>query len=113
GPPDASARAQRGRAGRALVRAEVVHHAQGLTAPRGRTGWRGRGAFSSTIGSNNRRIGCACRTDPGVPVFPRHPLGTRSAGFWLVVLAATANYTVLSASAPLITRAASDVLGAG
>lgn len=46
-------------------------------------------------------------------MFPRHPLGTRSAGFWLVVLAATANYTVVSASAPLITRAASDVLGAG
>jgi MFS family permease len=36
--------------------------------------------------------------------------GTRSAGFWLVVLAATANYTVLSASAPLLARAVADVL---
>lgn len=39
--------------------------------------------------------------------------GTRSAGFWLVVLAATANYTVLSASAPLLTRAVADVLDGG
>lgn len=37
--------------------------------------------------------------------------GTRSAGFWVVVLAATANYTVLSASAPLLSRAVPDVLG--
>ncbi|OLT55106.1 MFS transporter [Cellulosimicrobium sp. CUA-896] len=33
-------------------------------------------------------------------------------GFWLVVLAATANYTVLAATAPLIARAAPDLLGA-
>lgn len=37
--------------------------------------------------------------------------GTRSTGFWVVVLAATANYTVLSASAPLLSRAVPDVLG--
>lgn len=42
---------------------------------------------------------------------PPRPAGTRSVGFWLIVLAATANYTVLSASAPLLTRAVADVLG--
>lgn len=45
-------------------------------------------------------------------MFPYRARGTRSVGFWLVVLAATANYTVLAASAPLVARAAPDLLGA-
>lgn len=44
-------------------------------------------------------------------MFSTRSAGTRSAGFWVVVLAATANYTVLSASAPLLSRAVPDVLG--
>lgn len=39
------------------------------------------------------------------------PRGTRSPGFWLIVALATANYTVLSASAPLVSRSVSDLLG--
>jgi MFS family permease len=39
--------------------------------------------------------------------------GTRSPGFWLIVLAATAGYTVLSASAPLLNRGVTEVLGLG
>jgi MFS family permease len=45
-------------------------------------------------------------------VSPLRARGTHSAGFWLVVLAATANYTVLAATAPLVARAAPDLLGA-
>lgn len=37
--------------------------------------------------------------------------GTRSVGFWLIVVAASANYSVNAAAAPLLTRGALEVLG--
>ncbi|WP_062072955.1 MFS transporter [Demequina sediminicola] len=42
---------------------------------------------------------------------PLVPAGHRSWGFWLVTLAATANYAVLAATAPLLNRAIPEHLG--
>lgn len=39
------------------------------------------------------------------------PAGPRSVGFWLITVVATANYAVLSATAPLLNRAVTEELG--
>ncbi|WP_082095916.1 MFS transporter [Demequina flava] len=42
---------------------------------------------------------------------PLAPAGHRSWGFWLVTLAATANYAVMAATAPLLNRSVPELLG--